>query len=85
MFEVFSCGQIPYPDVNTFEELIEYLKTDRQMVCPQTATNEAYEIMLRCWQANPDSRPSFEELAQQLHMILSGITVSYGYIESKAE
>ncbi|XP_078363864.1 fibroblast growth factor receptor 2-like [Oculina patagonica] len=30
-----------------------------------------YTVMLRCWNANPELRPTFEELSDELHRMLT--------------
>eukprot|EP00967_Tisochrysis_lutea_P127635 scaffold217316_cov24-Tisochrysis_lutea.AAC.2 len=44
---------------------------------PEGCPHEVYGLMRRCWQSDPNSRPTFQEIAQQLrqwrrkHMLAS--------------
>ena len=84
MFEVFSFGQIPYPDLG-LKDLLEYLTAGNRLGCPQAATEEIYEIMMECWKEDPEGRPTFETLANVFHEILEKATKSYGYVESSMD
>jgi len=35
-----------------------------------------YSVMLRCWNANPKDRPTFEELSDELRQMCTKATVS---------
>uniref|UniRef100_A0A914DQV6 Protein kinase domain-containing protein n=1 Tax=Acrobeloides nanus TaxID=290746 RepID=A0A914DQV6_9BILA len=78
MFEVFSFGQIPYPDLG-LKDLMEYLTAGNRLGCPQAATEEIYEIMMECWKGDPEGRPTFETLANVFHEILEKATKSDDY------
>ena len=41
-----------------------------------SALRFSYNIMLGCWQKNPDERPSFEQLCEMLEELLQHETVS---------
>ena len=84
MFEVFSFGQIPYPDLG-LKDLMEYLTAGNRLGCPQAATEEIYEIMMGCWKEDPEGRPTFQTLANVFHAILEKATQSYGYVEGSMD
>ena len=84
MYEVFSFGETPYKNV-IFEELVEFLQSGQRLACPEAANRETYEIMLSCWEENPEDRPNFESLADKLHKILENATQAYGYLEYEKE
>ena len=41
-----------------------------------TITIARYSVMVRCWNANPKNRPTFEELSDELRQMRTTVTVS---------
>jgi serine/threonine protein kinase len=63
MWEVFSGGKSPYPGTDPVT-LIQMLEEGDRLPKPYNAacTKEIHQIMMKCWEAAPDDRPSFKEL-----------------------
>ncbi|KAK0405918.1 hypothetical protein QR680_018261 [Steinernema hermaphroditum] len=80
LFEVFSLGEPPYPDIPV-QELLVFLEEGRRMKPPKCAPDDIAEIMQRCWKANPTDRPSFKTLRDELATMLSNCTEHYGYVD----
>ena len=59
--EVITKGKEPYPGMKDADVLAETEKGYR-MECPTGCPRPLYEIMLKCWNQNPDYRPTFEFL-----------------------
>ena len=38
---------------------------------PENCSRSLYEVMLQCWHADPEARPSFEELYVELYDLLA--------------
>lgn len=70
VWELFSLGKVPYPGMNADNELFNKLKNGYRMEKPDNATQEIYNIMLHCWNANPGSRPGFSELEKKFGKLL---------------
>ncbi|XP_063227857.1 vascular endothelial growth factor receptor 1-like isoform X2 [Bacillus rossius redtenbacheri] len=70
LWEFFSLARTPYPGMEADEKLYNNLLKGYRMECPQYATQEVYQMMLDCWQAQPTQRPSFTELSEQLGAML---------------
>ena len=43
-------------------EVLQQVEIGYRMPQPALATDSFYDIMMKCWDANPDSRPTFEYL-----------------------
>ncbi|KAH0625083.1 hypothetical protein JD844_033169 [Phrynosoma platyrhinos] len=82
-FVVISCrsifnssllGASPYPGVQIDEDFFNKLKEGIRMKAPDFATPEMYEsfyqIMLDCWQGDPNERPQFSQLVERLGDLL---------------
>jgi len=46
---------------------------DKQITCPP----RLYEIMTKCWQAEPDERPSFAELRDFFYSLCAELDAPY--------
>lgn len=66
MWEIFTYGNVPYPGVEWSTQFIDCLQHNMRPRKPDThtsgVTNELYEIMCKCWDLNPDQRPTFNWL-----------------------
>ncbi|KAL8190951.1 UNVERIFIED_CONTAM: Vascular endothelial growth factor receptor 1, partial [Gekko kuhli] len=70
LWEIFSLGASPYPGIQIDEDFFSKLKEGLRMKAPDSATPEIYQIMLDCWQSNPNERPRFSELVKRLGDLL---------------
>lgn len=64
LMELFTYGQVPYPGMHT-QEVIKNVERGFRMPKPvsHTLPDDIYQIMMSCWDANPQKRPTFEFLA----------------------
>ena len=65
MWEVFTFGSSPYPDVSN-NDLLTFLDEGKRMDRPEFCPVEMYEIMLECWQRNPYERPEFGQMKARI-------------------
>ncbi len=72
MWEIFTfCDKQPYDDMTDQEVIDDAIRgpnrklLERPSFCPP----EVYEVMLRCWEDDPDARANFEELHTSLNAI----------------
>ena len=63
--ELVTYGRIPYPGM-TNAEVLRAVEQGYRMPCPGQCEMPLYEIMLECWKADPDVRPTFEYLKYRL-------------------
>ncbi|VDK32738.1 unnamed protein product [Taenia asiatica] len=64
LWEIFTLGRKPYERIHT-RHLLQYLEKGLRLAQPITTSLEVYELMVECWQDDPDRRPSFDELVQR--------------------
>jgi fyn-related kinase len=61
LVELVTHGRIPYPGM-TNGEVLAKVEQGYRMPIPPGAPEPLYQIMLDCWKADPDERPTFEYL-----------------------
>ncbi|KAL9950782.1 hypothetical protein ACROYT_G043342 [Oculina patagonica] len=69
LWEIETGGCAPYAGM-VMIELLDKLKAGHRLDKPRYCTDWLYAVMLRCWNANPKLRPTFEELSDELHRML---------------
>ncbi|KAL9964725.1 hypothetical protein ACROYT_G028405 [Oculina patagonica] len=61
LYEIFTVGGSPYPGING-REIPNKLQKGYRMPKPKHVDDQLYQIMLQCWQENPNDRPTFSKL-----------------------
>ncbi|KAL4228426.1 hypothetical protein ACF0H5_011473 [Mactra antiquata] len=65
-WEIVHFGHLPYPDMGP-QEVTEKIHTGYRMPQPIHCSGDLYNLMLMCWAENPENRPSFGDIMQNLH------------------
>lgn len=65
MWEVFSQGIMPYTSRNN-NQVMKYVAAGGRCECPDGCSPEVYRLMRECWNLNPEDRPTFSYLLDQL-------------------
>ncbi|XP_068699624.1 uncharacterized protein [Montipora foliosa] len=65
LYEIFTVGGSPYPRMDG-KKIASLLQQGYRMPKPEHVDNDLYQIMMNCWQNEPEARPSFADLTQQL-------------------
>ncbi|XP_050416622.1 insulin-like growth factor 1 receptor [Patella vulgata] len=68
-WEMVTLGSRPYPG-KSGQQVLQMLKEGEQMEHPRHCALEIYRIMTDCWQYDPESRPEFHEIADEVEMRL---------------
>ena len=72
LWELWSHGEYPWQvvvdDAAVAQRIVNDKRLDRPVGCPQ----QAYDMMQRCWKADPSARPSFSELHAELSAWAAG-------------
>jgi len=66
LYEIFTIGGSPYPRMDG-RKIVHWLQQGHRMSKPQHVDEKLYGIMTKCWQENPDERPTFTELRNELN------------------
>lgn len=73
LWEIFSFALQPYYGM-THEEVVEYLKEGKNLVCPENTPPQVYELMLKCWNRKPTHRPKFQMLFNAISALHNELT-----------
>ncbi|XP_046432250.1 tyrosine-protein kinase Btk29A isoform X2 [Neodiprion fabricii] len=65
MWEVFTCGKMPYGRLKN-TEVVERVQRGMVLEKPKACFKEVYDVMRSCWSQCPETRPSFRVLKEQL-------------------
>ncbi|XP_062498996.1 tyrosine-protein kinase receptor TYRO3-like [Corticium candelabrum] len=76
LWEIITFAKHPYPGLDN-THVLEYIAGGARMKIPNGCPHKIYNIMLRCWEEEPLTRPSFTVIAGELEEIL---VVLVGYI-----
>ncbi|XP_074634445.1 proto-oncogene tyrosine-protein kinase receptor Ret-like [Acropora palmata] len=68
LYEIFTIGGQPYPRTNAWK-VMALLNKGYRMPKPNHVAEALYQVMLNCWQEQPDDRPSFEQLRNELKLM----------------
>ena len=74
--ELVTFGRVPYPGMGNAETLTQVEKGYR-MPLPGSCPPTLYQIMMDCWKAVPEERPTFETLQWRLEDFFTMDTTDY--------
>ncbi|GAB6031135.1 hypothetical protein CHUAL_014209 [Chamberlinius hualienensis] len=69
MWEIFTCGKMPYGR-STNAEVVDYVQKGQRLEKPRSCPKEVYFVMKQCWEKNPENRPSFRLLKSRLDRLI---------------
>ncbi|EYC24072.1 hypothetical protein Y032_0014g2299 [Ancylostoma ceylanicum] len=65
LFEIFTLGGLPYPTIAN-EDLLSKLLEGHRNAKPQYCHEDIYDLMMRCWDKDPNERPNFTQCIHHL-------------------
>ncbi|XP_076021053.1 platelet-derived growth factor receptor beta [Genypterus blacodes] len=71
LWEIFTLGGTPYPDLPMNELFYSALKRGYRMTKPTHASEEVYEVMKKCWDEKFEKRPEFSFLVHSVGNMLA--------------
>ena len=61
LWELFTHGLEPYPDMGNFQ-VKDLLSTGYRLESPEDCPPRVYDLMRHCWKYRPKNRPSFSDI-----------------------
>ncbi|XP_056140403.1 macrophage colony-stimulating factor 1 receptor 2 [Lampris incognitus] len=71
LWEIFSLGQSPYPNMAVDSNFYKMIKDGRHMSQPDFAPSKMYQLMVRCWSLEPTERPTFNTITQLMKRLFT--------------
>ncbi|XP_061658341.1 macrophage colony-stimulating factor 1 receptor 2 isoform X1 [Syngnathoides biaculeatus] len=71
LWEIFSLGKSPYPNVAVDTKFYKMIKDGHHMERPDFAPPQMYQLMTSCWRLEPTDRPTFRTIARLMERLLS--------------
>ena len=65
MWEVFTMGSTPYSGMSNAKAR-ELIDNGYRLPCPPKTPQNVYRLMAQCWQYEPEKRPHFSEIKNEL-------------------
>uniref|UniRef100_T1JI97 Tyrosine-protein kinase n=1 Tax=Strigamia maritima TaxID=126957 RepID=T1JI97_STRMM len=69
MWEIFTCGKMPYGRA-TNAQVVEQVQRGQRLERPRACPRDVYLIMSSCWEKNFELRPPFRSLKQRLEKLI---------------
>ncbi|XP_032803444.1 tyrosine-protein kinase receptor Tie-1-like isoform X1 [Petromyzon marinus] len=69
LWELVSFAYTPYANITCHVMLGTRLLQGHRLARPPHCSLAMYDLMMRCWEGNPQRRPDFQEVARTLHTI----------------
>lgn len=70
IWEIMTLGQQPYP-ARTNLEVLHYVRNGGRLGRPNNCPEELHQLMLKCWNYNPEMRPTFKYCLEVLEELRS--------------
>ncbi|XP_075888214.1 macrophage colony-stimulating factor 1 receptor 2 [Nelusetta ayraudi] len=70
LWEIFSMGKSPYPNVAVDTNFYKMIQDGFHMTRPDFAPPQMYELMTLCWSLEPTDRPTFKLIGQLIDQLL---------------
>ncbi len=65
LWEMYSSGRMPYPDIE-WKDILGFLENRCRLGQPSSCPDHVYQLMMTTWKPKPDERPTFSEIADKL-------------------
>jgi hypothetical protein len=65
MWEIFSLGALPFAELST-NDVITTVLSGQRLAKPESCPDSLYALMMECWKEDPEKRPSFKVICEQL-------------------
>ncbi|XP_077360529.1 macrophage colony-stimulating factor 1 receptor 2 [Festucalex cinctus] len=73
LWEIFSLGKSPYPNVAVDTKFYKMIKDGCHMGRPDFAPPQMYQLMTSCWSLEPTDRPTFKMIGRLMEKLLPSV------------
>ncbi|KAM8973784.1 platelet-derived growth factor receptor beta [Pelodytes ibericus] len=84
LWEIFTLGGTPYPELPMNEQFYNAIKRGYRMSKPSYASEEIYDLMQKCWDEKFEKRPSFAQLVELTgNLLVDGYKQRYKKVDEE--
>jgi len=69
IWEILENGKVPYPDKSN-KEVIQAINDGFRMEKPKNCIDSLFILMMWCWQAKPEERPTFRQIIEEIQLLV---------------
>ncbi|XP_077448191.1 macrophage colony-stimulating factor 1 receptor 2 isoform X2 [Stigmatopora argus] len=73
LWEIFSLGKSPYPNVAVDTKFYKMIKDGCHMERPDFAPPQMYQLMTSCWSLEPTERPTFKTICRLIERLFPSV------------
>lgn len=70
-WEIFSYGAKPYGKWKG-QQVVNFLEQGQRLPIPPNCRQEVYGLLMRCWSQDPNDRPTFRMIVEELQRLIQG-------------
>jgi len=79
MYEIFYNGKKePYYEIDDIRQAISFIKKGGTCSKPPNAPDEVYDLMMKTWAEEPNERPSFKQVLEDINVLIAKFTKKEG-------
>ncbi|XP_073931842.1 proto-oncogene tyrosine-protein kinase ROS isoform X2 [Castor canadensis] len=67
IWEILTLGHQPYPAYSNLD-VLDYVQTGGRLEPPRNCPDDLWNLMTQCWAQEPEQRPTFHKIQEQLHL-----------------
>lgn len=75
LWEIYSLGKVPWDGLSPVE-IRDLLLQGERLARPDRCPLDMYELMLDCWEPNPQDRPTFGVLVQRAEIVSTTVVIT---------
>ena len=68
-------GETPYPTLLRNRDVLDYVLSGKRLPRPQESPEEVFKTMEKCWNEDPNNRPSFKDILIELERYYTSVFV----------
>ncbi|XP_058163307.1 proto-oncogene tyrosine-protein kinase ROS isoform X2 [Dasypus novemcinctus] len=84
IWEILTLGHQPYPAHSNLD-VLTYVQTGGRLEPPRNCPNDLWTLMSQCWTQEPDQRPTFHKIQDQLQLLRNFSLNSISQCSDKAK
>ncbi|KAK3860468.1 hypothetical protein Pcinc_033481 [Petrolisthes cinctipes] len=73
LWETYTFGEDPWVGLNGQQILRKIDQEEERLPCPAACPKEMYDLLLQCWQREPEKRPTFVQIYEKVSSLMPSV------------